>query len=61
AKAYVQWNHFDKRIISNFLINFIHSPGSDFYLVYNEEWNTQGSFQTTNRTILAKLTYLINL
>ncbi len=61
AKTYVQWNQFDKRIISNFLINFIHSPGSNFYLVYNEEWHTNGSFGTSNRAVLAKFTYLLNL
>ncbi|NIR47790.1 carbohydrate binding family 9 domain-containing protein [candidate division KSB1 bacterium] len=61
TKAYIQWNHFDKRIVSNFLVNFIHSPGSDFYLVYNEEWDTSDGFSTSNRTVLAKLTHLINL
>ncbi|MFQ5602286.1 MAG: carbohydrate binding family 9 domain-containing protein [bacterium] len=61
AKAFIQWNHFDNRIIGNFLLNFIHSPGSDFYLVYNQEWNTDGKIETTNRTVLAKLTYLLNL
>ncbi|MFQ6114585.1 MAG: hypothetical protein ACE5NG_10960, partial [bacterium] len=61
AKAFIQWNHFDRRIISNFLINFIHSPGSDFYLVYNEEWNTSGSIETADRTLVAKFTYLLNL
>jgi hypothetical protein len=61
TKAYLQWNQFDKRIISNFLVNFIHTPGSDFYLVYNEEWNTGNKFKTMNRTVLAKITYLLNL
>ena len=61
TKAYLQWNHYDKRIISNFLVNFIHTPGSDFYLVYNEEWNTGNKFKTENRTVLAKITYLLNL
>jgi len=57
-KTYVQWNSVRNRVISNILLNFIHSPGSDFYLVYNEEWNTRGGFDTTNRTLLAKITYL---
>ncbi|MFQ5825646.1 MAG: DUF5916 domain-containing protein, partial [bacterium] len=61
VKTFIQWNHFNKKIISNFLVNFIHSPGSDFYLVYNEEWNTSGSIQIANRTLLAKFTYLLNL
>ncbi len=61
AKAFVQWNHFDKRIVSNVLVNFIHSPGSDLYLVYNEEWDTRTGLRSRNRTFLAKLTYLLNL
>lgn len=61
VKLFVQWNDFDKRIISNFLLNFIHSPGSDFYLVYNEEWDTHGHIKTANRTVLVKFTYLLNL
>lgn len=59
TKAYIQWNKFEDRIISNFLINFIHTPGSDFYLVYNEEWDTADRFESV-RTVLGKFTYLIN-
>ncbi len=61
TKAYLQWNDFDKRIISNFLIRFIYAPGSDFYLVYNEELDTVSRLKTSNRTLLAKLTFLLNL
>lgn len=60
VKTYVQWNHFDKRIVSNILLNYMHSPGSDLYLVYNEEWDTQGGLNTRNRTLLAKFTYLLS-
>ncbi|MFQ5641363.1 MAG: DUF5916 domain-containing protein [bacterium] len=60
-KAYIQWNHLKNRLISNVLVNFIHSPGSDFYLVYNDAWNTRNSLTTTNRTILAKFTRLLKL
>lgn len=61
AKAFIQWNDFEKKIISNFLLNFIHTPGSDFYLVYNEEWDTEGGINTLNRTVVAKLTHPFNL
>jgi len=60
VKAYVQWNSFDERIISNVLLNYKYSPGSDFYFVYNEEWNTVGGIQTSNRTFIGKLTYLLD-
>jgi hypothetical protein len=61
VKTFIQWNDFQKRIISNFLLNFIHTPGSDFYFVYNEEWSTNGGIHTVNRAVVAKLTYLLNL
>jgi len=61
AKAYIQWNDFEKRIISNFLVRYRYKPGSDFYFVYNEESNTGGNFTTANRTLIAKFTYLLDL
>ncbi|MFQ5707213.1 MAG: DUF5916 domain-containing protein [bacterium] len=59
AKAYVQWNELENRVVSNFLMNFIHTPGSDFFLVYNEERDTTGARDPV-RTVLAKVTYLLN-
>jgi len=61
VKTYVQWNNFEKKIVSNILLNYIHSLGSDLFLVYNEEWDTSGSLNTLNRTLLAKFTYGLNL
>ncbi len=61
VKTYIQWNHFSKRIVSNILLNYIHSPGSDFFLVYNEKWDTKGGISTRDRAVLAKLTYLLKL
>lgn len=61
AKAYIQWNDFDKRILSNFLLRYRYLPGSDFYLVYNEEAKTAGKFRTANRTLMAKFTYRFDI
>ena len=61
AKAYVQWNDFNNRVVANFLMNFIHTTGSDFYLVYNEMWDTSSGFSSMDRMLVAKLTYLFNL
>jgi len=62
AKAYVQWNSDDQAITANFLVNFIHTPGSDLFLVYNEEIGTSArSLRTNNRTILLKFNYLFHL
>jgi hypothetical protein len=60
AKWYLQWNDFDQRWVSNFLLHFIHTPGSDFYLVYNEE-HAYGNLSWTNRALIAKLTYLFRI
>jgi len=60
-KLFVQWNDFDRIIVTNFLVNFIHTPGSDFYLVFNERRDTNGShLWTRDRAALAKLTYLFH-
>lgn len=64
AKAYVQWNSDKKAFIGNFLMHFIHTPGSDLYIVYNEELETMGArrgMRTNNRTLLVKLNYLFHL
>ncbi len=61
-KPYIQWNSGTQKVISNFLLNFIHRPGSDIYFVYNEEIDLSGaSSRTENRTVLLKMTYLFNL
>ena len=61
-KPFIQYNSDTNLITSNFLLNFIHTPGSDLYFVYNEELDLSGSkVRTENRTILLKLTYLFGL
>ena len=61
-KPYIQWNSDEKIISTNFLLNFIHKPGSDIYFVYNEELKRiKGKFISKNRAILLKITYLMGL
>ena len=61
-KPFIQWNSDEKTVISNFLFNWHYTPGSDLYLVYNEELDlSQSKIRTTNRTLLVKLTYLLDL
>jgi hypothetical protein len=60
-KPFIQWNSDTQIITSNFLLNFIHRPGSDLFIVYNEELDVSGPrFHTENRTILLKFTYLFS-
>ena len=63
VKAFIQWNSEEKALLGNFLLSFIHTPGSDLFLVYNEELSTEGgafTFRKQNRAILLKFNYLFN-
>jgi hypothetical protein len=60
AKAFVQYNDDDDSFNTNFLLNWIHRPGSNFYLVYNDQEDMAGKrWRGKNRTLLAKLNYLL--
>ncbi|MFC2135832.1 DUF5916 domain-containing protein [Bacteroidota bacterium] len=62
VKAFIQWNSDRDVILSNVLFNFIHTPGSDLYIVYNEEIETAGRKPASkNRMLLLKLTYLFSI
>jgi hypothetical protein len=59
-KLFVQWNDADKKVNLNFLFNYRYMPGSDIYIVYNEQWDTETALRTKIRTIIAKLTYTLS-
>jgi hypothetical protein len=62
VNAFVQWNSGDQQILANVLLNFIHTPGSDLFVVYNDQLSTKGSGLTSlYRTLLLKFTYLFSL
>ncbi len=62
AGVFVQHNSLDRRVVTNFRLNFIHRPGSDLYLVLNEERGSEASASTlVNRGLALKLTYLARL
>ena len=51
-----QWNNDDKEVLLNFRMNWIPTPGTNFYFVVNQSFNTTGgSWATTNTTVLTKL------
>ncbi len=59
ANALLQYNNLDNSVSANVRINFIHSPGSDLFFVYNEQRGTDDSLWTfDNRGAVVKLTYL---
>jgi hypothetical protein len=60
AKVFVQYNDDDDSFNTNFLLNWIHRPGSNFYLVYNDQEDIAGArWRGRNRTLLAKFNYLL--
>ena len=61
TKLYAQWNDSAERVSANFLLNYIYRPGSDFYLVYDQAWDTSDGFHAHDWTVLSKFTYLLSL
>ena len=57
--AFVQYNADTRQVSSNIRFNIIHSPLSDFFLVYNDLRDTS-SGQVVQRAVIIKLTNLFN-
>jgi hypothetical protein len=61
AKLFAQWNSDDQVISTNFLVNYIYRPGSDFYLVFNQTYDSDGAKTALEEsTVVAKMTYWWN-
>ena len=62
AKVFAQWNTDADVVSMNFLINYIYRPGSDFYFVFNQTYDTDGATKSTllDSTVVAKMTYWWN-
>ncbi len=59
ANALLQYNNLDNSVSANVRVNFIHSPGSDLFVVFNEQRGTDDSlWDFDNRGAVVKLTYL---
>lgn len=68
AKALIQYDNFSRDVNANIRINWIHTPGSDLFLVLNTSWHASGDNEVLfdpranylmNSTVgVAKLTYL---
>jgi hypothetical protein len=64
ARALVQWDSQANRFTSNFRFNYIIRPGSDLFIVYNEQRDSQATGflgEPQDRTLVVKLAYLFNL
>ena len=61
AKLFAQWSSEQDIFSGNFLVNYIYRPGSDFYLVINQNYNTEdGDFRHEETTAVVKVTYWWN-
>ncbi len=62
TKLYVQWNSDRNLVTTNFLLNYIYRPGSDFYLVFNQTYGTDTlTSGLMDTTVVGKVTYWWNL
>ena len=61
TKLFVQWNSDRNLVTTNFLINYIYSPGSDFYFVFNQTYGTDSiTSGLLDTTLVGKVTYWWN-
>ena len=62
AKLFAQWNTDANVVSTNFLINYIYRSGSDFYFVFNQTYDTNGTTRSRllDSTVVAKMTYWWN-
>ncbi len=62
ANLLVQYNSLDNAFSSNLRLNFIHRPGSDLFLVLNDNRGTEQSIWDRQlRDVILKMTYLHRL
>ena len=57
-KLFLQWNDDNDIVRGNLLLRYTYRPGSDLYIVYNELWRSN---KVEQRSIVAKITYFLNL
>ncbi|MCY3741798.1 MAG: DUF5916 domain-containing protein [Candidatus Poribacteria bacterium] len=61
TKFYVQWNSDRNLVTTNFLVNYIYRPGSDFYFVFNQTYGTDSiTSGLLDTTVVGKVTYWWN-
>ena len=60
TNALIQYNSLDNSFSTNVRLNFIHRPGSDFFVVLTEERGEEDRlWDLTDRGLALKLTYLM--
>ena len=61
TKVFAQWSTDTDVLSANFLVNYIYRPGSDFYLVFDQSYDTRnGGVKLLGWTVVGKMTYWWN-
>ena len=61
TKLFTQWSTDADVLSANFLVNYIYRPGSDFYLVFDQSYDTRdGGIKRLGWTVVGKMTYWWN-
>jgi len=56
GSVFGQWNNDDDEVLLNFRVNWIPTPGTNFYFVINQSFDTKDTgWKSTNTTVLTKL------
>jgi hypothetical protein len=59
ANALIQYNSLDNAVSANVRVNFVHSPGSDLFIVFNEfRGDDTSRWAFSERAAVVKVTYL---
>ncbi len=60
TNTYVQYNDAAELLSLNLRFNWIYRPGSDIFLIFNENWNAPGldDLSSRDRAVTLKMTYL---
>jgi hypothetical protein len=63
TNAYVQYNDLGDLLSLNLRFNWTYRPGSDVYLVFNQNWTAPslGNLSFQDRAVILKLTYLLQI
>ena len=62
VKLFAQWNNDKEFVSTNLLLNYRYRPGSDIFIVFDNAYDTAlGDLNQRNRSVLVKMSYLLNL
>jgi len=63
TNTYLQYNDLGDLLSLNLRFNWIYRPGSDVFLIFNQNWRAPslGNLSVSDRAVILKLTYLLQI